>query len=210
MDTKKDTKTITELVDSLNRSINDIREHPTKTDKLPSNFEILVRGVSDSKGLDLLFSSGIDRLIESLFRMVETGDFSGILENKDVLDKILDGIFGEGSFRGPVSKAVLSNIQASVQSKKFTEMRSFLGKTMVTLKRLNLIISNLEKGKGNFKKGTDEYKKYEEAVYAIKQVIRFAARIYNNRALINKKVFDGLNHIVHEDTIPNESDEPLR
>ena len=206
MNTREDTRTITELIDSLNNSIKDIHDHPTKTDKLPSNFEILVRGVTDSKAIDFLFSSGIDRLIENLFKKIESGDFSAIIENKDMLQDIMDSVFGEGSFKGPISQAVLNNIQASVQSRRYAEMKSFLGKTVTTLKKVQLIMKNLEKGKKGFERNSEEYKKYSEAVYAIKQVLRFAMRVYKNRSLINKKVFDGLNNIVHEDF---EYDEPL-
>lgn len=191
-------KTITELIDSLNKSINDIREHPTQVDRIPSNFEILVRGVSDSNSLDFLFSSGLDRIIENLFKKIETGDFSDILDNKDNMQSILDAIFGKNSFKGPISKAVLNNIQASVQSRKFVEMRSHLHKSLVVVKRINLVMKNLERGKDAFKKDPEAYKKYSDAVYAIKQVVEFASRIYKNRSLINKKVFDGLNNIVNE------------
>lgn len=199
-------KTIKELLDSLNNSIQDIREHPTKVDRIPSNFEIMVRGISDSSALDLLFSPKVDNLLESLFREIEKGDFDKILSNKDAIQSMMDSIFGKGSFQGPISNSVLNNIQSTVQSQKYQTMKSNISKTIVILKKKNMIIKNLKKGKDNFKYNPELYKKYNDAVYAIKQVIKFAERVYRNRKIINKKVFNGINNIVHESF---EVDEPL-
>lgn len=199
-------KTIKELIDSLNESIKDIREHPTEIKELPSNFEILVRGVSDSKALDFLFSTKLDKIIEGLFTQINSGNFEKIIENKDSLESLLNTMFGEGSFKGPVSTTVLNSIQASVQSQRYQTMKSCLGKSMVTLKKINLVMKNLRKSKSLFKDDKEKLKKYKEAVYAIKQVLKFAARVYRNRKIINRKVFNGLNNIVHESL---EIDEPL-
>lgn len=199
-------KTIKELIDSLNNSIQDIREHPTKVDRIPSNFEIMVQGVMDANGLDMLFSPKVDNLLNSLFKAIENGNFEKILSNKDLIQNMLDDIFGKGSFQGPISNSVINNIQATVQSQKYQTMKSNINSAVTVLKKKNLILKNLKKGKANFKFNPDLYKKYDEAVYAIKQVIKFAERIYRNRRIVNRKVFNGLNNIVHESF---EIDEPL-
>ena len=191
-------QTLNELITSLNSSIEDIRQHPTKVDRIPSNFEIMVRGISSSSALDMLFSPKIDDLLNSLFKQIETGNFDKILSNQDSIEQLMNSLFGEGSFKGPVSQSVLNSISATVQSRRYQEMKSNLGKSMVTLKKSNLVLKNLQKNKKQFKDKPEEYKKYKDAVYAIKQVLKFAARIYRNRKIINKKVFDGLNNIVHE------------
>ena len=190
--------TFNELITSLNSSIEDIRQHPTKVDRIPSNFEIMVRGISSSSALDMLFSPKIDDLLNNLFKQIETGNFDKILSNQDSIEKLMNSLFGEGSFKGPVSQSVLNSISATVQSRRYQEMKSNLGKSMVALKKSNLVLKNLQKNKKQFKDKPEEYKKYKDAVYAIKQVLKFAARIYRNRKIINKKVFDGLNNIVHE------------
>ena len=191
-------QTLNELITSLNSSIEDIRQHPTKVDRIPSNFEIMVRGISSPSALDMLFSPKIDDLLNNLFKQIETGNFDKILSNQDSIEKLMNSLFGEGSFKGPVSQSVLNSISATVQSRRYQEMRSNLGKSIVALKKVNLVLKNLQKNKKQFKDRPEEYKKYKEAVYAIKQVLKFAARIYRNRKIINKKVFDGLNNIVHE------------
>ena len=191
-------QTLNELITSLNSSIEDIRQHPTKVDRIPSNFEIMVRGISSSSALDMLFSPKIDDLLNNLFKQIETGNFDKILSNQDSIEKLMNSLFGEGSFKGPVSQSVLNSISATVQSRRYQEMKSNLGKSMVALKKVNLVLKNLQKNKKQFKDKPEEYKKYKDAVYAIKQVLKFAARIYRNRKIINKKVFDGLNNIVHE------------
>lgn len=191
-------QTLNELITSLNSSIEDIRQHPTKVDRIPSNFEIMVRGISSPSALDMLFSPKIDDLLNNLFKQIETGNFDKILSNQDSIEQLMNSLFGEGSFKGPVSQSVLNSISATVQSRRYQEMKSNLGKSMVALKKVNLVLKNLQKNKKQFKDKPEEYKKYKEAVYAIKQVLKFAARIYRNRKIINKKVFDGLNNIVHE------------
>lgn len=191
-------QTLNELITSLNSSIEDIRQHPTKVDRIPSNFEIMVRGISSSSALDMLFSPKIDDLLNNLFKQIETGNFDKILSNQDSIEQLMTSLFGEGSFKGPVSQSVLNSISATVQSRRYQEMRSNLGKSIVALKKVNLVLKNLQKNKKQFKDKPEEYKKYKDAVYAIKQVLKFAARIYRNRKIINKKVFDGLNNIVHE------------
>lgn len=191
-------QTLNELITSLNSSIEDIRQHPTKVDRIPSNFEIMVRGISSPSALDMLFSPKIDDLLNNLFKQIETGNFDKILSNQDSIEQLMNSLFGEGSFKGPVSQSVLNSISATVQSRRYQEMKSNLGKSMVVLKKSNLVLKNLQKNKKQFKDKPEEYKKYKDAVYAIKQVLKFAARIYRNRKIINKKVFDGLNNIVHE------------
>ena len=191
-------QTLNELITSLNSSIEDIRQHPTKVDRIPSNFEIMVRGISSPSALDMLFSPKIDDLLNNLFKQIETGNFDKILSNQDSIEQLMNSLFGEGSFKGPVSQSVLNSISATVQSRRYQEMKSNLGKSIVALKKVNLVLKNLQKNKKQFKDKPEEYKKYKDAVYAIKQVLKFAARIYRNRKIINKKVFDGLNNIVHE------------
>ena len=191
-------QTLNELITSLNSSIEDIRQHPTKVERIPSNFEIMVRGISSRSALDMLFSPKIDDLLNNLFKQIETGNFDKILSNQDSIEQLMNSLFGEGSFKGPVSQSVLNSISATVQSRRYQEMKSNLGKSMVALKKSNLVLKNLQKNKKQFKDKPEEYKKYKDAVYAIKQVLKFAARIYRNRKIINKKVFDGLNNIVHE------------
>lgn len=192
-------ETLNQLLDSLNNSMEEIRKHPTKTTELPSNFEIAVRGISNSKALDLLFSTKIDKLISGLFNQIENGDFDKLLSNTEAAEKFAETIFGNGSFKGPVSQTVLDSLQSTVQSYKYQTMKSNLGKTMTTLKKINLILKNLQKAGKKFDSNSEEYEKYKNAVYAIKRVIKFAARIYRNRKIINQKVWKGLNGIVYEE-----------
>lgn len=192
-------QTIEELVKSINDSITDMREHPVEVTKLPSNFEILVKGVTNSKAIDFLFSTKLDSVMEKMFNAIQSGDFSSIIENKESIEGLVENIFGKGSFQGPVSQTVLNSVQASMMSYKYQTMKSHLGKTMTTLKKMKFIMKNLEKQKSQFKGNPEEYKKYKDAVYAIKQTLKFAAKIYRNRRIINDKVYRGLNNVVHEE-----------
>lgn len=208
MDTTRE-QTIAELVGSLNDTIEELHNTPFKIDKLPSNFEILVRGVSDSKALDFLFSSKLDGIIEKLFSLIGSGDFESLLSNTDAISKLMDTLFGEGSFRGPVSQSILNNVQSTLSSGKYYKMKSCLGKTMTRIKKINFVLKNLERGKKNFKKDSSEYQKYIDSVYAIKQVLKLVLRILRNRQAFSLRVLDGLHNIVHESTGDSYPDIPL-
>lgn len=195
-------KTISELIDSLNSSIEDIRHHPIKTDKtkLPSDFEILTSGINGAQGLTLLFSPNVDKLIGKLFQMVIDGDYDDILRYQNQIKAVADLIFGEGSFEGQVSTRVLNSLQNTMSSYKYNTMKSYLGKTVTTLKKTRLIMKNLKKDSKGIQ-DKEELQKYRESIYAIKQVLKIAEKIYRNRKFINRKVCSGINNIVHEEEI---------
>lgn len=204
---EQDEKQLVEFLRSLNDSLEEIHNTPVEVPKrLPSTFEIMVDGVKDANGIDFLFSPKIDEAIGLMFSAIESGRYQDILANKENLENVLDKAFGKGSFQGPVSTTVLNSIQSSIQSRKYNEMKSHLGKTMLSIKKISYVLKNLEKEKKNFDKNSEEYQKYVMAVYAIKQVIKFTARVYRNRKIINKKVFEGLHNLVHENL---EVSEPL-
>lgn len=195
----EDNRSLEELLRSINNSIQDIQEHPNETTRIPSNMEIIIKGAMDNRAIDFLFSDKMDNIIKMLFACIETGNFDRILNNEQELQNLLDACFGKGSFQGPVSQTIITSVQASVQSRKYNEIKSYLGKTATALKKIKLVMKNLKKDAKRFPKKSEEYKKCKEAIYAIKQVLKFTARVYHNRKLINRKVFDGLNNIVHED-----------
>ena len=92
---EEDNKTISELIDSLNRSIKDIHDHPTHTKDLPTNLEVIVRGVTDSKAIDFIFSDKMDdtiilmkKLREELGVMVSMDDFGSGYSSLNVLTKL--------------------------------------------------------------------------------------------------------------------------
>lgn len=192
-------QTINELLDSLTKSIEEIHAHPTKIDRVPSNFEIMVNGVNSLSGIQALFSPKIDDLIFSLFDKIQTGDYEAILKNKDKIKAVSSAIFGPGSFEGPISNTVLNSIQNTMSSIKYNNLKSCLGKSMTQLKKIRMILKNLKNAGKMFKDDAEKYKQYMDAVAAIKQVLKFAAVIYKNRRIINGKVFKGLNNIVHEE-----------
>lgn len=193
-------ETLSELISSLQNSIDDMKtSEKINASEIPSDFEILIDGIKDSSAIGTLFSPKIDKLIASLFTTIENGNFEKILEKKDMIEGILSTIFGEGSFEGPISKTVLGTIQMTMQSKRYNEIESHLGKTITTLKKINLVFRNLNKNSKYFKKDKEQYQKYKNAVYAIKQVLKFAAKIYRSRKVINRKVLKGLNSVVHEE-----------
>lgn len=202
--TTEEIKKINELLDDVNGSIDEMRSKKieVKDSELPSNLSLMIPGLSSSRAIDFLFSGNVDVLLDKLFNMVASGDIEKILQNEEKMKEVFQAFgFGEGSFEGPVSKSVIRSIQASTESAKFNKMKS-------NLRKAQLVIKNLER-QARFLKDKEQRKKYEEAIYAIKKVLKIAAKIYKNRNLINKKVKRGLSNIVNEDIDPNERIEAI-
>jgi len=193
------TQNLDNLIDDINQSIEDIRSSNVeiKDSDLPSNLQLMLSGVSDSRAIDFLFSGNIDKLLEKLFKLIESGDIEKILGNEEQMEKVFKSMgFGEGSFKGPVSKSILSSITNSMDSRKYNMMKSNLRKVKMLLKNLNR--------QSKYFKDPGQKKKYKDAVHAIKKVIQVAAKIYKNRRIVSKRVFDGLSNIVTEDYMPEE------
>jgi len=199
-----DLQELEKIMDDINDSISTIQNKKIeiKNEDLPSNLKLILGGVSDSRAIDFLFSNNIDKLLEKLFNLISSGNIEKILDNEEEIKNIFSNIgFGEGSFEGPVSKTIISNIKASIESAKFYKVKNNMEKVLVILK-------NLERQSRYFK-DPEQKRKYNEAVYAIKQVIKFTAKIYKNRKIITSKVFSGLNNIVREETYKEEVLEKL-
>lgn len=182
------------LENEINDSINVLRSKKIiiKDEDLPSNLKIMLSGITNSKAVDFLFSNNIDKLLERLFDTVNSGNLDKIIADEEKLKEVFSHLgFGEGSFEGPISKAVLANIKDSVESRKFM-------RTKTNIRKALLVVRNLERQKKNFK-NPELKKKYADAVYSIKNILRFAAKIYKNRKIINTRVFNGLNNIIKED-----------
>lgn len=149
-------------------------------------------------GMESLFSPAIDKLLSKMFELIVNGDYESILTYEGQIKRISNAIFGEGSFQGPVSTRVLSNLQNTMGSYKYNTMKSCLGKTMTNLKKVRLIMKNLKKGEKGIN-DKEELQKYRDAIYAIKQVLKMAEKVYRNRKLVNQKVYRGIKNIIHEE-----------
>jgi hypothetical protein len=188
-------KELESMINQVNSDIDHMRKNKkeVKDSDLPSNLKIMLSGISDSKAIEFLFSHNIDKMLERLFSLFMSGDINTILSNKDKIKELFQELgFGEGSFEGPVSKRIMMSMNASINSGNFSKLESNMRKAL-------FVIGNLERESKNIK-GKREREKYNEAVNAIKQVMRFAAAIYRNRKIINNKVIKGLQNIVKEDT----------
>jgi hypothetical protein len=194
-----------QVIDNINISIESMRSNEKeeiKNSDLPSNLQLMLSGVTNSKAIDFLFSANLDKLIEKLLNMLESGEIEKILQNEEKMNNLFGSVgIGRGTFKDPISKSIIQNIQRSLDSKKFNNMKS-------KLRKIQLIIKNLRK-QAKYLKDPELQKKYKEAVYAIEKVIKLVASIYRNRRIISKRVLDGLTNIVKEDYIPEETLEAL-
>lgn len=188
---------IAELLNSINSSIDDIKAHPTKSPET-SMIEIAVRGLTSSSAIDLLFSPKLDDICNKLLNDIESGNFEKVLANYDGAEKLVNSMFGNGSFQGPVSRQIINSVSNSVNSYKYQTMKTRVSKIATMLRKKRLVLKNLKKDEKVFKGDPETLKKYRDAVYAIKQVLKIIEKIYQNRKIVNKKLFDGVNAIIHE------------
>jgi hypothetical protein len=199
------TQDLDQMIDSINASIESMRnteKAEIKDSDLPSNLQLMLSGVTNSRAIDFLFSSNLDKLMDKLLYMLESGEVEKILQNEERMNSLFSSMgLGEGSFKGPVSKAIIQNIQRSLDSKKFNTMKS-------KLRKVQLIMKNLKR-QGKYLNDPELQKKYKDAVYAIERVIKLIATIYRNRRIVSRRVMDGLANIVKEDYIPEEILEKL-
>ena len=190
----QDNDSLVKYLEDLNNSIEELQKQKNDSideKDIPSNFKIIMSGVSDSKALDFLFSSGLDKIVDKLFELITVGNFENLNNSLDQVNKIFEKLgLGEGSFEGPVSKTLVANIQRSVSSINFNKTKS-------NIKKCLLVIKNL-KQQSKVIDDKEIKKKYLESVYALKRVLKLLTKIYKARKLIDEKVKRGLKNIIKE------------
>lgn len=193
----KDIKEIERLVAEINRSADGIRKSGGKVrqisdEQLPSNFSLMLSGVTDSKAIRTLFSTRLDVLIDNLMNLALSGDLMGNIEkfvtNEEELKRFLDSLgFGEGSFKGPVSTTILGTVRDSIESMDYLKLDSDAKKIAFVYKRLRMKW-------WSFWNKPDLRKKYSEALSSIRKILEVVAKVYRNR----EKIIKGLGNIVSE------------
>ena len=190
----QDNDLLVKYLEDLNNSIEELQKQKNDSideKDIPSNFKIIMSGVSDSKALDFLFSSGLDKIVDKLFELITVGNFENLNNSLDQINKIFEKLgLGEGSFEGPVSKTLVANIQRSISSINFNKTKS-------NIKKCLLVIKNL-KQQSKVIDDKEIKKKYLESVYALKRVLKLVSKIYKARKLIDEKVKRGLKNIIKE------------
>lgn len=190
----QDNDLLVKYLEDLNNSIEELQKQKNDSideKDIPSNFKIIMSGVSDSKALDFLFSSGLDKIVDKLFELITVGNFENLNNSLDQVNEIFEKLgLGEGSFEGPVSKTLVTNIQRSISSINFNKTKS-------NIKKCLLVIKNL-KQQSKIIDDKEIKKKYLESVYALKRVLKLVAKIYKARKLIDEKVKRGLKNIIKE------------
>ena len=190
----QDNDLLVKYLEDLNNSIEELQKQKNDSideKDIPSNFKIIMSGVSDSKALDFLFSSGLDKIVDKLFELITVGNFENLNNSLDQVNKIFEKLgLGEGSFEGPVSKTLVANIQRSISSINFNKTKSNIRKCLLVIKNL--------KQQSKVIDDKEIKKKYLESVYALKRVLKLVAKIYKARKLIDEKVKRGLKNIIKE------------
>ena len=188
-----------DYIDSINYSIESIRKNKDEllkaADDLPSDFKIMMSmndNAKDSRALQFIFDTKLDRVIDNLLNKVMIGDYSDIEMYANMIKKVFDTMgIGEGAFEGPVSQALMRNITNSLNSIDFSVTKSKIKKCMILIRNL--------KYQSKFIKDKEVKRKYLEAVHALKQTLKFIAKVYKDRRIITNRVMTGLKYAVQED-----------
>lgn len=196
----KDIKEIERLIADINSSASEIRKKKPRAKDiaekdLPSNFGLIISGITGSKGIEKLFSTRLDVLLDNLMNLALSGDIvtniEKFLNNEEELRKFLDSLgFGEGSFKGPVSKTILDTVRNSMESMDYVKLDSDAKKVAFVYKRLRMKW-------WSFWNKPQLRKKYEQALKAITSILEIVARIYRNR----ERIISGLGNIVSESIV---------
>ena len=189
-----DIKEIEQLLDEINDSANELwsRKKEIKQLDLPSNIRLMFTGVKNTKALDYLFSARLDELLEKLLDLAMSGDLlmnaEKYLTSEEEVKKLFDSLgFGEGSFEGPVSKAVLGTIRKSMESEKYRKLSN-------DAKKVKLLYRQLSLKRWSFIGKPELKKQYDKAFFAIKKILLTIANVYKNRV----RIVNGLSAIINE------------
>lgn len=190
--------TLQSYIDSINNSIDVMRSNEKElksvsADELPSDFKLMMTGSNISPHiLNLLFDTKLDKVIDIVLNKFLSGDFDTINRYIQSIGEMF-GRFTGGTnlFKGPIFEKIMGTINACLNSQKFAN-------TKVKIRKAMLLIKELKNRAKEFVEPKMQ-EKYMQAVYAIKEVMRFIAKIYNNRKIITNKVLKGLNFAIHEE-----------
>jgi hypothetical protein len=193
----KDEDTISNYIDTINNSIEAIRssKEELKNTDIPSNFKISMTGAKDSRVLDFIFDTKLDYTIDAMVNKFMEGDYSDIDRYGTYIEKAFElmGI-GKGAFEGPVSQTVMRNVMNSINTIDFSKAKG-------NIKRCFMIVKNLKRQAKEIP-NRDMRKKYLDSVYALKQILRYASKIYKNRKLVTDRVKIGMHTLVMEGAEP--------
>ena len=162
---------IQQYLDSINNSIESLQKNKNEItdDDLPSDFKLMMMGAKDSRVLNFIFDNMDDKqkdAINQVLNKLMTGDMSEIEKYLESISKIFETLgLGQGAFSGPVSQTLMQNIMNSLNSVNFSQTKNNIKKVMLVLKNL--------KQQSKFISDPATKKKYIEAVYAFKKVLKF-------------------------------------
>lgn len=149
-------------------------------------------GLSDAKGLNLLFSPVIDKAIDNVLDMFITGNFDSVLSKLDNISNVLsNGGVGEGLFTGEISQRIIASIKNSMQSYKFNKTGSKIKKALIVLKNLKAQAKQIV--------NPETRKKFEDAMYALNAILKTLKSLYKNRKFVNDRLISGIHNLVKED-----------
>ena len=161
--------------------------------KPPSTFSLQMMGASDNIALNFLYSTGLDHMVDKFMDLIiQGGSIEEILSSDEMFASMMRkmGFNTETMFKGQVSQTLIRAIDKTMESRSYARTKSKLFKVIKIFKAM-------DKGAKTIK-DPDMRTKYEEAARAVKQVIKFVGKIYQNRKLVNERVQKGIALIFNE------------
>jgi hypothetical protein len=198
-DTSGNEADLASYIDQINGIMDGVRDSfasSSASTGIPSTTSILLKGIASPAALEFLSSSKLDGAIDALFDKLLSGDYESVIRNSEALQALMQraGI-GEGSFQGPVSQNLQTAISNSMDSKSFAKTKSNIRKGYV-------VLWNMWK-QGWKIKDRPTRKKYNDAVYAFKCVLKTASKVYSARKYVNDRMKRGVKNAINESDSPS-------
>lgn len=188
-------KKLADYLADINNSIQSMQnsEHVLSQSQLPSNIKIMFGGINDNQLLNFLFSTGLDKSLDGIFNAFMKGDYSNVnLDINDITNKLSRYMTSNDKkpFEGELSKRFINNIQLTMQTGKFNKTKTNIAKCMQIIRNLKKEAKTIE--------DKEKQKKFKDAIYAFKKILKLVRTIYKNRDIVSKRALNGINAVVFE------------
>lgn len=183
---------IANLLDNINDSIKSIQANQISTNDVPGTFNMMFSGASNGAIIKFIYDTNLDKLFDQLFDMLMNGDITEILEKCNSLENTLKtfDIGTDKIFNTQVSKQMISVMKQTASSDKFNKQKNNIRKAMMLLRKLKQDAKRVQ--------DKETRKKYNDSIYAFKQILKIMATVYRSRKHINARMEKGIRNMITE------------
>lgn len=205
-ESKSNDGSISDYLSSLTNSLDNLEniKKELNNEELPTDIKVMAHAIDPTgknKLMNFIFDTKLDYTLENMLNKFLNGNYEDVSKYADIIAKLLDAMgIGKDAFKGPVSQALMQNIISTLNTLDFSRAKS-------NIKKCFMIVGNLKKQASTIN-NPETRKKYKDAVYALKQMLKYASKIYKQRKLITYRAKAGMHNAINEemDTTITEDD----